>query len=110
MVCFKLFVRAILHDPAVYSDPDAFNPSRFISSDGSVREDSTWASGFGYGKRICPGRHFVDATLFIVVASLFSVFNIERVKRADGSSEEYSFTGTGITCVCLVCTEKEKTR
>lgn len=88
---------AILHDPAVYPDPYAFNPSRFLNPDGSVRDDSTWASGFGYGRRICPGRHFVDATLFIVVASLFSVFSIERVKRADGSPEEYSFMGTGIT-------------
>ncbi|KAH9066016.1 cytochrome P450 [Lactarius deliciosus] len=88
---------AVLHDPAVYSDPDAFNPSRFLNSDGSIRDDPTWSSGFGYGKRICPGRHFVDATMFIVVASLFSVFNIERVKRADGSAEEYSFMGTGIT-------------
>ena len=95
----QIIRRAILHDPAVYSDPDAFNPSRFLNSDGSVRDDSTWSSGFGYGKRICPGRHFVDATMFIVVASLFSVFNIERVKRADGSPEEYSFMGTGITYV-----------
>ncbi|KAI9428888.1 hypothetical protein H4582DRAFT_1773480, partial [Lactarius indigo] len=72
-------------------------PSRFLTSDDSVRDDSTWSPGFGYGKRICPGRHFVDATMFIVVASLFSVFNIERVKRADGSPEEYSFMGRGIT-------------
>ena len=95
----SIFRRAILHDPAVYSDPDAFNPSRFINSDGSIRDDSTWVSAFGYGKRICPGRHFVDTTMFIVIASIFSVFNIEGVKRADGSPEEYTFTGKSITYV-----------
>jgi len=88
-----------LHDPLVYQDPDVFNPSRFLNADGSIRDDSTWASGFGYGKRICPAKHFVDATLFIVVASLLSVFNLERVKRADGTVEEYSFSGMGTTYV-----------
>lgn len=91
--------RAILHDPAVYSNPDDFDPSRFINSDGSIRDDSTWVSAFGYGRRICPGRHFVDTTMFIVIASILSVFNIERVKRADGTPEEYTFTGTSITYV-----------
>lgn len=88
---------AIMHDPAVYTNPDDFDPGRFINPDGSIRDDSTWISAFGYGKRICPGRHFVDTTMFIVIASILSVFNIERVKRADGTPEEYSFTGTSIT-------------
>ncbi|KAF8259263.1 cytochrome P450 [Lactarius quietus] len=88
---------AILHDPAVYSNPDAFDPSRFINADGSIRDDSTWVSAFGYGKRICPGRHFVDTTMFIVIASILSVFNLEGVKRADGKPEDYPFHGKSIT-------------
>jgi cytochrome P450 len=95
----SIIVRAIMHDPAVYTNPDDFDPGRFINPDGSIRDDSTWISAFGYGKRICPGRHFVDTTMFIVIASILSVFNIERVKRADGTPEEYSFTGTSITYV-----------
>jgi Cytochrome P450 len=35
---------------------------------------------FGVGRRICPGRHFVDATLFMVAASVLSVFNVMKVK------------------------------
>ena len=33
---------------------------------------------FGIGKWICPGRHFVDATLFIVTSSVLSVFNVTK--------------------------------
>ncbi|KAI9441764.1 cytochrome P450 [Lactarius indigo] len=64
----------ILHDPAVYPEPDAFKPERFLNQDGTLRDDPVLMSAFGYGKRICPGRHFADATLFIVVASVLSGF------------------------------------
>ncbi|KAI0264227.1 cytochrome P450 [Gloeopeniophorella convolvens] len=75
---------AILHDPASYPQPDAFNPERFLNADGSLRDDAILVSAFGYGKRICPGRHFVDATLFIVVASVLSGFNVGKEKGTGG--------------------------
>jgi cytochrome P450 len=87
--------RAILHDPEMYPEPDVFKPERFLNQDGTSREDPVLASTFGFGKRICPGRHFVEATLFILVASLLSVFNIEK-SSANGGPDVYSFTGTAI--------------
>jgi cytochrome P450 len=39
---------------------------------------------FGVGKRICPGRHFVDATLFVVASSVLSVFNLTKAKDENG--------------------------
>jgi len=62
-----------LRDPVTYPEPDEFKPERFLNSDGSLRDDPVLATTFGFGKRICPGRHFVGSTLFIVVASLFSI-------------------------------------
>jgi hypothetical protein len=56
--------RAILHDPEMYPDPEEFKPERFLNEDGSVRDDPTLSLAFGIGKRICPGRHFVDAINF----------------------------------------------
>jgi cytochrome P450 len=72
--------RAILHDPETYPDPEAFKPERFLNKDGSVRDDPTLALAFGAGKRICPGRHIVDATLFIVASSVVSAFNVTKAK------------------------------
>jgi len=85
--------RAILHDPVMYPEPDSYKPERFLNPDGSLRDDPVLASTFGFGKRICPGRHFVDATLFIAVASMLSVFNIEKAK---GTPDEFSYSGAGL--------------
>jgi cytochrome P450 len=77
--------RAILHDPDTYPDPEEFKPERFLNEDGSVRDDPTLALAFGAGKRICPGRHIVDATLFIVASSVLSAFNVTKARDEDGS-------------------------
>ena len=90
------FVRAVLHDPVVYPDPDSFKPERFINEDGSLRDDPILTSLFGFGKRICPGRHLADAMIFIVIASLLSVFNIEKGNNTNGATDDYPFTGGGI--------------
>jgi cytochrome P450 len=76
--------RAILHDPELYPDPEEFKPERFLNENGSVRDDPTLSLVFGIGKRICPGRHFVDSTIFIVTASILSVFNVTNAKDENG--------------------------
>ncbi|KAH9976262.1 cytochrome P450 [Lactifluus volemus] len=76
---------AIMHDPTLYPEPDIFKPERFLGPDGTLLDDPIVTSAFGWGKRICPGRHFVDATMFIVVSSLLSVFNIEKVQDAEAN-------------------------
>ncbi|KAI0274083.1 cytochrome P450 [Russula aff. rugulosa BPL654] len=94
------YSRAVLHDPVMYPDPDSFKPERFINEDGSLRDDPILASLFGFGKRICPGRHLADAMIFIVIASLLSVFNIEKGNDTNGTTDDYPFTGGGINRPC----------
>jgi cytochrome P450 len=81
-----------MHDPTLYPEPDVFKPGRFLGPDGTVLEDPIVTAAFGWGKRICPGRHVVDATMFIVISSLLSVFNIEKAHDAEGRPFIYSFT------------------
>ncbi|EMD36555.1 hypothetical protein CERSUDRAFT_95844 [Gelatoporia subvermispora B] len=77
---------AILHDPDDYPEPELFNPDRF-TQDGklnpNVRDPATAA--FGFGRRICAGRHFSDATLFINVASILHVLNIRPKHNEHGT-------------------------
>ena len=87
-------LRAILHDPEVYPDPEEFKPERFLNPDGTVRDDPTLSLVFGAGKRICPARHFVDATIFIFTSSVLSVFNVTKAK--DGNGHEIPVK-TGVT-------------
>jgi cytochrome P450 len=68
----------------MYPDPEEFKPERFLNEDGSVRDDPTLSLAFGIGKRICPGRHFVDATIFMVASSVLSVFNVTKAKDENG--------------------------
>jgi|SRR6266850_88537 len=89
----RTFFRSILHDPALYPVPDAFEPGRFLNPDGTLHDDPVLTSVFGFGKRICPGRFFADATLFIVIASLFSVFKIEKDGDRGDKLSDYTFTG-----------------
>jgi cytochrome P450 len=77
--------RAVLHDPELYPDPEAFKPERFLNDDGTFHDDPVILLAYGVGRRICPGRHFVAATLFVVTASVLSVFNVTRAKDKDGN-------------------------
>jgi cytochrome P450 len=77
--------RAVLHDPETYPDPEEFKPERFLDEDGTVRDDPSLSLVFGAGKRICPGRHFVDTTLFIVTSSVLSVFNVTKARDENGN-------------------------
>ncbi|KAI0751762.1 cytochrome P450 [Daedaleopsis nitida] len=70
-------VWACMHDPEVYESPDEFRPERFIR-DGKINQDmrSPLSFIFGFGRRICPGRYFALAGLFIQAASVLHVFDI----------------------------------
>ncbi|KZT36773.1 cytochrome P450 [Sistotremastrum suecicum HHB10207 ss-3] len=87
MVIYNL--RRLLRDPTEYPEPDQFKPERFIDSDAGqlklrtdVRDPEDMA--FGFGKRICPGRHFANATLWITFATLLTVFDISLAKNEAG--------------------------
>ncbi|OSD04423.1 CyP450 monooxygenase [Trametes coccinea BRFM310] len=63
----------ISRDPEAYPDPEEFKPERFL--DPNTRDPMAYV--FGNGRRICTGRHFADASLFIIVASVLHALNIE---------------------------------
>jgi len=51
-----LYHRAIFHDEAVYPDPDAFNPDRFLTEDGKIDTSVPDPDQrvFGSGRRLVP--------------------------------------------------------
>ncbi|KAJ3005777.1 hypothetical protein NUW54_g4194 [Trametes sanguinea] len=80
---------AILHDEQRYSDPFAFNPDRFIK-DGVLDPEmfDPEEVAFGFGRRVCPGRHLAYETVWIMIASVLSCFDIGKLKTEDGQDME----------------------
>ncbi|KAI0042686.1 cytochrome P450 [Auriscalpium vulgare] len=83
---------AILHDPDVYPDPDTYNPERYLTEDGQFKEDLAIAANFGFGKRVCPGRHFADSTLYLIVVSVLSTFSVRKAQDSVQDSSEIRMT------------------
>jgi len=78
---------AILNDPTVYSEPEKFIPERYIKDgklDPTVRDPVVAA--FGFGRRICPGRHLSDNSLYAMISSVLSVYDITPVYDDQGNT------------------------
>ncbi|THU82832.1 cytochrome P450 [Dendrothele bispora CBS 962.96] len=67
-------------DPEVYSDPETFNPGRFL---GSNPEPDPREIVFGFGRRICPGRFLAEISLYITLAMCTATLDISA-KIEDG--------------------------
>ncbi|KAI0061739.1 cytochrome P450 [Artomyces pyxidatus] len=86
---------SILRDPASFPEPNVFRPERFLSPDGRLQDDPVLSTVFGYGKRICPGRHLIDAEFFIAAALVLSTFTIGKGKDAEGKDIPVPGTWSG---------------
>lgn len=83
---FVANIWSILRDEAMFPEPDAFVPERFLTPDGKLNKgmlDPRHAV-FGFGRRICPGRYFADAELWLMAASVLSCFDILPALDANG--------------------------
>ncbi|KAF8893737.1 cytochrome P450 [Mucidula mucida] len=66
----------MLHDPEVYPDPMHFDPTRHLGKE--VQRDPRHAC-FGFGRRVCPGLHLAEASVYILVAMSLAVFDVSPV-------------------------------
>ncbi|KIJ68050.1 hypothetical protein HYDPIDRAFT_83068 [Hydnomerulius pinastri MD-312] len=67
---------AMSRDPIKFPQPDKFRPERFLNLEkcGSLDELSF---AFGFGRRVCVGRHVADASLWIAIVNMLAVFRFE---------------------------------
>nr|ANC28040.1 cytochrome P450 [Polyporus umbellatus] len=76
---------AMSRDTESYQDPERFHPERFLRNgqlNCDVRDPASYV--FGFGRRLCPGRHFAEAKLFITCASILHTFNISPPLDMEG--------------------------
>jgi len=64
------------HDESRFPNPQAFIPERFLNEDGSLKPNDIENISFGFGRRICVGRHFADTSVWSVIAKVLAIFKI----------------------------------
>jgi len=74
---------AITHDSEVYPNPFEFDPNRHLGKNPQV---DPFKFTFGFGRRICPGQHFAEQSLFLNIANILAMFSI--TKELDETGKE----------------------
>ncbi|KAH9029234.1 putative P450 monooxygenase [Lactarius pseudohatsudake] len=89
--------------PAVYSDPDAFIPERWLGEDAKTHEASL--SAFSKGPRSCIGINLAYCELYLVIASVFRRFDLtlDAERSGDMTTTEHFvpvFKGPHLRAFC----------
>ncbi|KAG6917177.1 hypothetical protein DXG01_003613 [Tephrocybe rancida] len=89
--------RGMALDENVYHEPFSFNPDRFLPQP-QGRGEPHPTGFYGFGRRICPGRHLADDSLWIAMATILTTLSISKVVGDDGIevTPEVAFT-MGVT-------------
>ncbi|KAK7688868.1 hypothetical protein QCA50_007557 [Cerrena zonata] len=91
----------ILHDPALYPNPHAFNPKRYLNTDGTINPDvpDPTIACFGFGRRICPGRFISMDSMFLAMAGTLHTFDITPALGPDGKPLQVELRlAAGVIC------------
>jgi cytochrome P450 len=75
---------AMRQDESLFDAPNKFRPERWLGKSQS--------GSFGYGRRICPGRHIARSSLTIAIARLLWAFDIRTKDGQKVVVEEGMFT------------------
>ncbi|KAG1848160.1 cytochrome P450 [Suillus tomentosus] len=85
---------AIANDPEVFPEPHRFNPQRWIDDAGRVRGDMRFFT-FGFGRRVCPGQHFANRSIFLNTALILWAFRLSEDPAA--KIDTHAFSDSAIT-------------
>lgn len=83
-----------MHYDSRLGDPEAFRPDRYLGHDekagASAANQDPYARdhfSFGAGRRICPGLHLAENSLFITLAMILWAFDVRPPLDAQGREE-----------------------
>ncbi|KAK7037754.1 hypothetical protein VNI00_010715 [Paramarasmius palmivorus] len=85
---------AMTHDERVYTRPHEFKPERFFNDSGDLNDDDTILA-FGFGRRVCVGRHMAETTLWLTFASVLASFVISKNKDSTQDKDLSEFYSDG---------------
>lgn len=96
---------AIANDPEVFPEPHKFNPQRWIDDAGCIRNDLRFFP-FGFGRRVCPGQHVANRSVFINTALILWAFRLSENPAAKIDTLDFSDTAAVHAAPFEICFEK----
>ncbi|EPS95637.1 hypothetical protein FOMPIDRAFT_1168371 [Fomitopsis schrenkii] len=75
---------AVLRDPAIYAEPEVFKPERFLSE---KHERDPQGFVFGFGRRVCAGQQFADASIWLATTRILATFDITMARDPTTGAE-----------------------
>lgn len=77
-------------DPEIYSDPEDFNPDRYLPLEQGGKGEPIPIGNFGFGRRVCPGQFLANNTIDIVFATILSTLDIDWPLNSSGKPEPFT--------------------
>ncbi|QRV92904.1 cytochrome P450 family protein [Ceratobasidium sp. AG-Ba] len=71
----------IMHNPEVYEQPETFMPERYLSENPPPDPENY---AFGFGRRICPGMHIAQQSVWISISNLLANFTVTKARDENG--------------------------
>ncbi|XP_035668120.1 cytochrome P450 2J5-like [Branchiostoma floridae] len=84
-------LRSVHMDPAVWPNPDLFDPSRFLDADGKVVNNPPSFLPFSTGRRNCLGEKLAKMELFLLFSTILQHFTLKLPEGAPTPSTEGTF-------------------
>ncbi|KAF9449497.1 cytochrome P450 [Macrolepiota fuliginosa MF-IS2] len=78
-------VYGIFHDEKRFPEPFKFRPERFLGENADF--DPMAMGGFGYGRRICPGRHVALNSAWLAISQILTAFTISPKRDENGKEK-----------------------
>jgi cytochrome P450 len=79
---------ALSRDEDMFPDASHFDPNRHLTVDGKLKDPFVSHFAFGHGRRICPGRWFVENSLWTAASAILAVLRIDHAKDLNGDRIE----------------------
>ena len=77
----------------LFSNPETFDPERYFTLTDPIQKRAMdprkWV--FGFGRRICPGIHLAEASIWSLTACILATLDIRAPTTKNGGMQEFVY-------------------